>query len=99
MGGRNRPLNKREVLAALQLLGFAYKNSSGGHDNYVATARGKFRKVTVDGHLAPFSQDLITFMACQAGLTKKEFYAAVEGMVPADWYGADQAGVSEPVEP
>lgn len=40
----------------------------------MATINGRFRKVTVDCPKAPFSQDLITSMAHQAGVTKKRIY-------------------------
>ncbi|WP_405126775.1 hypothetical protein [Ralstonia pseudosolanacearum] len=36
-----------------------------------------FFKVTVDCPKAPFSQTLIAFMARQAGVSKKAFYAAL----------------------
>lgn len=85
MGGRHRSLTSAEVVTAITLLGFAYKETRGGHANYISTARGKFRKVTVSGHLAPFSQDLIGAMAFQAGVTKKELYAAVDGVIPPGW--------------
>jgi predicted RNA binding protein YcfA (HicA-like mRNA interferase family) len=86
VGGRNFPLTESQVIDLLLLLGFSYKDTKGGHSNYViGMARGLFRKVTVDGHLAPFSQDLITLMSRQAGMTKKEFYAAALGVKPSNW--------------
>jgi hypothetical protein len=48
--------------------------SGTSHEHWVATIDGKFRKVTVDCPKAPFSQDLITSMAKQAGMTKKKIY-------------------------
>lgn len=84
---RNHPLTDREVIRALLFLGFVFRNASSGtsHDSYVGTFRGRFRKVTVDCPKAPFSQDLISSMANQAGLTKKELYSAVQGIKPHGW--------------
>ena len=85
MGGRHHALTSAQIVTAITLLGFAYKETKGGHAHYIGTARGKFRKVTVSGHLAPFSQDLIGAMAFQAGVTKNELYAAVDGVIPPEW--------------
>jgi len=43
------------------------------------------RKVTVDCPKAPFGPVLIGSMCHQAGVTKKELYAAVSGTVPNGW--------------
>lgn len=86
MGGRNFPLTDEEVIRALLLLGFEFKETKGGHHQYAGYGRGRYCKITVDKHLAPFSQDLITSMARQANLTKKELYQACCGNKPADWY-------------
>lgn len=84
---RNHPLTDREVIKALNLLGFEHRKASSGtsHDSYIATVRGKYRKVTVDCPKAPFGQDLIASMANQAGISKKELYAAVRGEIPPNW--------------
>lgn len=89
MSGHHPPLDCSQVKAALILLGFTQRPGKGSsHEQWViACARGKFRKVTVDCPKAPFSQDLIKSMASQAGLTKKELYAAVDGKKPHDWPG------------
>lgn len=85
MSGHNPPLTCKEVIAALQFLGFVFARQRGSHQYYTGTFRGKFRNVTVDCPNSPFSQDLISSMAGQAGLTKKELYAAVKGAKPSDW--------------
>jgi hypothetical protein len=74
-------------MALLRLLGFEERprKSGSSHQDFVRQARGKFCKVTVDCPKAPFDQFLISSMANQAGLTKKEFYAAHAGEVPANW--------------
>lgn len=89
MSSHHPPLTDRQVVAALLLLGFQFRKATSGtsHDSYIGTFRGKFRKVTVDCPKSPFGQDLISSMARQAGLTKKELYAAVRGEVPRDWPG------------
>jgi hypothetical protein len=48
--------------------------SGTSHEDWVATIDGRFRKVTVDCPKAPFSHDLIKWMAAQAGVTKKMIY-------------------------
>ena len=45
--------------------------SGTSHEDWVSNAGGYFRKVTVDCPKAPFSQDLISSMARQAGVNKK----------------------------
>jgi len=83
------PLTCKQVKAALIFLGFELRAQRSGtsHEHYVGTFRGKFRKVTVDCPKAPFSPVLIASMANQAGITKKELYAAVNGRKPTDWPG------------
>lgn len=88
MSGHHPPLEARDVVRALLMLGFTLRQRTGGgssHDHYVGTFRGSFRKVTVDEPKAPFSHDLIRSMAKQAGLSKKELYAAVAGTRPSGW--------------
>ena len=48
--------------------------SGTSHEDWVQTIKGRFHKVTVDCPKAPFSQDLISSMAKQAGVTKKIIY-------------------------
>lgn len=59
-------------LKALSLTPRPQKGTS--HIHWVGQVGGKFRKVTVDPHLAPYSDDLVSSMAKQAGVTKKQFY-------------------------
>lgn len=71
----------------LRLLGFEHQNGKGkgSHESWVRTARGQFRKVTVDCPKAPFSPFLIQSMASQAGLKVSEFYEAHRGNPPTGW--------------
>jgi hypothetical protein len=75
------------VKSLLVFLGFIEKKRKSGssHEDYVGTFRDRYRKVTVDCPKAPFSQDLISSMASQAGLSKKEFYGAHAGVTPRNW--------------
>lgn len=60
------------------MLGFGPRNKKSGttHEDWVPLdPKAPFHKVTVDCPKAPFSQDLISSMAKQAGLNKKAFYA------------------------
>lgn len=87
--GRKRPqLDCRDVKRLLKLLGFEPMPRTGtSHEKFKCYARGQFRRVDVDCPKAPFSPDLIKSMASQAGLSKDEFYAAADGVVPRDWPG------------
>lgn len=76
MSGVFPPLTCKDVKQTLKSLGFSYRNTEGSHENWIREEPEPFRKVTVDCPKAPFSQDLITFMAAQAGMSKKEFYNA-----------------------
>jgi predicted RNA binding protein YcfA (HicA-like mRNA interferase family) len=86
LSGQHPPLTCKEVKQALALLGFQPQPQKGtSHEHYTGIFRGKFRKVTVDCPKAPFSPILISSMANQAGLSKKELYAAVRGQRPTNW--------------
>ncbi|MDM8547182.1 type II toxin-antitoxin system HicA family toxin [Candidatus Venteria ishoeyi] len=65
-------LTYRDVIKGLKKLGFEKrKNKSTAHEQWVAN--DPFRKVTVDKHIAPFSEFLIKSMAKQAGVSTNEF--------------------------
>jgi predicted RNA binding protein YcfA (HicA-like mRNA interferase family) len=64
------------VKRILTNLGFTFRNTEGSHENWVTT--DPFRKVTVDCPKAPFSHFLTGSMIRQAGVTKKQFYAALK---------------------
>lgn len=76
MSGHHPPITCADFKAILKRLGFTPrpKKSGTSHEDWVATLDGTFRKVTVDCPKAPFSQDLISSMARQAGVTKKRIY-------------------------
>lgn len=77
MSGQHPPLACAEVKAILKVLGFAPLPRSGtSHEQWVKTEGGKRHKVTVDCPKQPFSHDLIRYMARQAGVSVKRFYAA-----------------------
>lgn len=77
MSGVYPPLTCREVKQILSSLGFTQRPTKGtSHEQWVRHCDGNFFKVTVDCPKSPFSQDLISSMAKQAGISKKEFYAA-----------------------
>lgn len=65
-------LSYKEVILGLKKLGFyKRKNKSTAHEQWVCDI--PFRKVTVDKHIAPFSEFLVKSMAKQAGVSVKEF--------------------------
>lgn len=76
MSGHHPPLTCAQFKVVLSKLGFAPRPMKSGtsHEDWVATIGGKFHKVTVDCPKAPFSQDLISSMARQAGVNKKRIY-------------------------
>jgi hypothetical protein len=73
-----KPLTAKEVRTIAKNLGFAYRNTEGGHEHWIRREPLPFRKMTIDSHLAPFSQTLIRYMAMQAGVSVREFYGALE---------------------
>ena len=78
MSGHYWPLTCVEVKTLLKRLGFEPQPQKGtSHENWIGYIRGKYRKVTIDCPKSPFTQQLILWMAHQAGLTKKEFYSAL----------------------
>nr|VFJ86499.1 MAG: HicA toxin of toxin-antitoxin [Candidatus Kentron sp. LFY]VFJ89034.1 MAG: HicA toxin of toxin-antitoxin [Candidatus Kentron sp. LFY] len=75
---RHKPLTCKEVKRALKKLGFSQRPRKGtSHEQWVKEEDGKFWQVTVDCPKSPFSQDLVTWMAGQAGVGKKEFYRLI----------------------
>jgi len=75
MSGHHPPISCSEFKEILTKMGFAPRAGKGtSHEQWIATINGTFRKVTVDCPKAPFSQDLISSMAKQAGVTKAIIY-------------------------
>lgn len=78
MSPKHRPLTCKEVKCILRNLGFTpEKRSSTSHEKWTKTADGKRRIVTVDCPKEPFGNDLIRYMALQAGVTRDQFYSAL----------------------
>ncbi len=78
MSGHYPPLTYRDVRTILRNLGFAPRPRTGtSHEQWCKTVDNHLYKVTVDGTKAPFSQILIRSMAAQAGVSKRDFYAAL----------------------
>jgi predicted RNA binding protein YcfA (HicA-like mRNA interferase family) len=73
------PLTCQEVKKILTHLGFQPRPRKGtSHEQWVKPDGARFYKVTVDCPKSPFSQDLICWMAQQAGVSKRQFYEALE---------------------
>lgn len=79
MSGVYPPLTCKQVKQILTTIGFSFRDQRGSHENWIRNQPPPFRKVTVDCPKAPFSQMLIESMARQAGVSKKQFYAALQG--------------------
>jgi hypothetical protein len=82
MSGHHPPLTCDQFKTVLSRLGFVKRPQRSGttHEDWVKTEGGKFYKVTVDCPKAPFSQELISSMARQAGVTKQTIYDAHFGL-------------------
>ena len=79
MSGRHPPLEYRDVRRILDNLGFDERpQKATSREQWVKDEDGRRYKVTVDKGKAPFSQDLIRYMARQAGVSKKAFYKALK---------------------
>lgn len=77
---RHGPLTCKQVKQILKNLGFHERPQKGtSHEQWVKyDDKGNLiGKVTVDCPKSPFSQDLITFMSRQAGVSKRDFYDAL----------------------
>jgi hypothetical protein len=76
MSGQHPPISCSDFKDILRKLGFEprAKKTGTSHEDWVLKIPGQFRKVTLDCPKAPFSQDLISSMAKQAGVTKKKIY-------------------------
>ena len=73
-----RPLKAAEVRKILKALGFELRpQKSTGHEQWVKQG-ADFRKVTLSAHNEPFDGFIINSMARQAGVSVKEFYAALD---------------------
>lgn len=67
-------LSARDVERGLRLHGFEEKPGTGtSHVKWVKIHNGEKLTVTVDAHLEPFSEILVSSMAKQAGMNKKQF--------------------------
>lgn len=72
-----RPLRAAEVRRILKSLGFqAQSQRSTGHEHWVKR-EPEFRKVTMSAHSEPFDDFIVSSMARQAGVSVREFYAAL----------------------
>jgi len=75
---RKAPLTHQDVIRGLKALGFLSRpKKSTSHQQWVRDdcVKGKNvrRKVTVDEHNSPYSNDLVKSMARQAGLSESQF--------------------------
>lgn len=73
-----RPLKAAEVRKILKALGFVQRpQKSTAHEQWVKT-EPLFRKVTLSGHNEPFDDFIVASMARQAGVSLRNFYAALD---------------------
>lgn len=82
MSAQFQPLTCKEVKTILKNLGFAPLPRTGtSHEQWVKKENNRFYRVTVGCPKEPFSHILIKYMSSQAGVNKKQFYAALENKV------------------
>jgi hypothetical protein len=77
VSGQHPPVTCSDFKRVIGALGFVARPKKSGttHEDWIGNKPdGTFAKVTVDCPKAPFSQDLISSMSKQAGITKKLFY-------------------------
>jgi len=73
-----RPLKAAEVRKILKALGFELRpQKSTGHEQWVKEAPS-FKKVTLSAHNEPFDDFIVASMARQAGVSVRDFYAALD---------------------
>lgn len=73
-----RPLKAAEVRKILRALGFEMRpQKATGHEHWVKS-EPVFRKVTLSAHDEPFNDFIVGSMARQAGVSVRDFYAALE---------------------
>lgn len=78
MSAQHPPLTCKQVKTILKKLDFKpFPQAGTSHEHWKKVVAGKLFKVTVDCPKSPFSPDLISSMADQAGVSKKAFYAAL----------------------
>jgi predicted RNA binding protein YcfA (HicA-like mRNA interferase family) len=76
MSGQHPPLSYADVVRVLKHLGFVLRPTTAtSHEQWARLEGGRLLKVTVDKSKAPYTRDLVTWMARQAGMTKAQFYA------------------------
>lgn len=75
MSSQFPPLDCKKVKKILKHLGFVRRDQKNtSHEQWVKDTPNGRLKVTVDCPKAPFSPDLISSMAKQSGISKKNFY-------------------------
>lgn len=73
-----RPLSARDVRTILRNLGFTHRSTTGGHEQWTRNEPAPFRKVTLAAHNEPFTDTIVRYMANQAGMSVRDFYAALD---------------------
>ncbi len=77
MGWSLSPLTYKEVVRALERMGFIMKTKTAtSHEQWVKKTSDYKWVVTVDKHHAPFDKTLIKSMARQAGMKTRDFHRA-----------------------
>lgn len=101
--GKKYPLTSSDIERGLRAAGFEEQPKTGtSHVKWILYARSTKYVVTVDAHHSPFSHQLISAMAKQAGLTVDQLYelCSKEGLKQAKrgklgWLTAIFQGSSE----
>jgi hypothetical protein len=84
MSENRPPLTCARVKQILTTLGFTPRaRKETGHEQWVKTESGYRLKVTLDCPKSTFNTAVIASIANQAGVTQKEFYAALRPHKPS----------------
>lgn len=78
MSGKHPPLTPSEVEKILKRAGFILKRTSGSHNQWEGTIKGRRRLVTVDRlsrTSETFGKRLLNNLIRQSGMDKDEFYS------------------------
>lgn len=78
MSEKRPPLTCKRVKQILTTLGFSPRpQKENSYEQWIKTASGYRFKVMLDCPQSVFSPDMIASLANQAGVTEKDFYAAL----------------------
>jgi predicted RNA binding protein YcfA (HicA-like mRNA interferase family) len=73
------PLNPNEIVAILNARGFSFYKSSGDHNFYIHSVKGKKRVVQVDMGCPSYVDHWLKTAIKETGMTREQFYCSTKG--------------------